>query len=193
LLQDVVIVRVLGALGLAALVLVAAGCGGTKAPAVASLGAAATTTTSSGGSSDTPTNGSFQRFVRCLQLHGVNAQIGDGGRGVSITGGPGTKPLMGKAQQACRKYLPGGGPKAMTPAQQARALQAMRALSVCMRKHGFPTFPDPSSTGGLQLNASSGLDPRSPRFQAAMNKCSPNGGPKGKGGPGSFSFRVATP
>jgi hypothetical protein len=80
----------------------------------------------------------------------------------------------------------------MTPAQQARALQAMRALAHCMRKNGFPTFPDPTATGGLHLDASSGLDKSSPRFQAAINKCSPNGGPKGKG-PGSFSFRVATP
>ena len=187
-----VIVRVLGALGLSALVAVAAGCGGTGSPSVASLGPASTTTASDGGSSGQPTNGSFHKFVRCLQLHGVNAQLGAGGHGISITGGAGAKPLLDKANAACQKYLPGGGPKAMTPAQQARALQSMRALAKCMRKHGFPTFPDPTANGGLQLNASSGLDPRSPRFQTAMQACNVHGGPKGKG-PIGFSVQASKP
>jgi hypothetical protein len=185
------IFRVLAALALSALVLVAAGCGGSKSPSVASLGSSGTTTTTTtsaddGGPSTGSGNDDFHRFVACMQRHGVKAQLAAGGHGVSISGGPKSSPLMERAQRACQKLLPGGGPKAMTPAQRAKMMQSLRALSRCMRSHGFPTFPDPSADGGLQLERSGGLDPRSPRFQSAMKTCSPDG----KGGKGGIGFKV---
>lgn len=57
------------------------------------------------------------------------------------------------------------------------------AFSRCMRAHGLPNFPDPSSSGhGIQLNAgpSSGVNPQSPAFQSAQKACQrlmPGGGP----------------
>jgi hypothetical protein len=192
LLRGVVIARLLGALGLVALVVVAAGCGSTKAPAVASIGPATTTTASpsSGNGSSPKGTGSILAFARCMQKRGVNVQVGNGGRTISISGTPKSSGVFGKAQAACQKLMPGGGPKALTPAQQAQAIQSMRKLSICMRKNGVPNFPDPGANG-LQLNASptNGLNPRSPQFQAAMNKCA-GGGPKGKG-PFGFSVHVA--
>jgi hypothetical protein len=56
-------------------------------------------------------------------------------------------------------------------------------FAVCMRSHGVPNFPDPSSGGGIHISSSSGINPQSPGFQAAQNACSkllPGGGP-GKG------------
>ena len=54
-------------------------------------------------------------------------------------------------------------------------------FSQCMRSHGVPNFPDPSgSGGGIQINASSGINPFSPAFKAAQSDCSklmPGGGP----------------
>jgi hypothetical protein len=44
-----------------------------------------------------------------------------------------------------------------------------RAFSACMRSHGVPNFPDPSSSGGIQINGS--IDPNSPQFQAAQRVC----------------------
>ena len=52
-------------------------------------------------------------------------------------------------------------------------------FAACMRGHGVPSFPDPSSSGAIQLGPRSGLDPRSPKFQAAALACRktlPNGG-----------------
>jgi hypothetical protein len=52
----------------------------------------------------------------------------------------------------------------------------------CMRSHGVPSFPDPGSGGGIQINAGSGINPRSPAFLAAQRKCAgllPGGGPLG--------------
>ncbi|HEY1777665.1 MAG TPA: hypothetical protein VGG41_16020 [Solirubrobacteraceae bacterium] len=51
------------------------------------------------------------------------------------------------------------------------ATQAQKALaySRCMRAHGVPTFPDPSSAGALPKLSPQQLD--NPRFQAAERAC----------------------
>ena len=49
----------------------------------------------------------------------------------------------------------------------------------CLRSHGLPDFPDPSSNGAFQISSSSGVIPGSPQFQAAQKACrkfTPNGG-----------------
>jgi hypothetical protein len=66
-----------------------------------------------------------------------------------------------------------GGPN---PAAHANFLK----FSQCMRSHGLSNFPDPSPSGGIHLDASSGLDPQSPQFQSAQQACKkllPGGGP----------------
>lgn len=174
------------ALLLAGLGVLAAGCGGgAKKPSVASIGpTTAATTTTGGGSSGgpgKPNTAAFVKFAHCMQAHGVqvNIQTSNGGKGIGIrVGGPGSSgpspAQMQKAQQACQKLLPGGGPKAATPAQQAEQRKNLLKLAQCMRKHGYPNFPDPDSQGGLDLNGSN-IDPRSSQFQTAMQACSPGG------------------
>ena len=108
------------ALPLALVVLVAAGCGGSKSPSVASLGpttvnSAAVAPSSSSTAGSKPSATTFVAFVECMQKHGVQAQLGPGGRGVSITGagGPNSSQLQA-AQKACQKLLPGGGPQPLS-------------------------------------------------------------------------------
>jgi hypothetical protein len=51
-----------------------------------------------------------------------------------------------------------------------------------MRAHGISNFPDPNSSGGIQLP--NGINPRSPAFQSAQKTCFklfPGGGPGGAG------------
>jgi hypothetical protein len=167
------------AASLACLGLVLAGCGGGgKAPKVASLGTTSTpTTTSSGSASSGPPNQAqathdFVKFANCMDRHGVQVQVAQGGRGISINGGPGPdSATMKRAQAACQKLLPGGGPKALTPAQAAQNLKGLLKLAQCMRTHGYPSFPDPNGQGVFNLGASSGFDPNSAQFQSAMNAC----------------------
>jgi hypothetical protein len=67
-----------------------------------------------------------------------------------------------------------GGP------QPAKTHADFLKYSQCMRAHGVPNFPDPSPGGGLQIDSSSGVDPRSPSFQTAQQACQkllPGGGP----------------
>ncbi len=57
---------------------------------------------------------------------------------------------------------------------------SMLAFSACMRSHGVPNFPDPSSSGGGLNIGGTGINPFSPSFktaQAACHKVLPGGGP----------------
>lgn len=69
----------------------------------------------------------------------------------------------------------GGSSQPSTSDRHASALQ----FSECMRKNGVPNFPDPSSSGGISIGPSMGLNPNSAQFRAARSKCQkllPNGG-----------------
>ena len=55
--------------------------------------------------------------------------------------------------------------------------QALK-FSECMRSHGLANFPDPGSTGGIQISSSSGVDPASAQFQAAQKACQKYAPPK---------------
>lgn len=72
---------------------------------------------------------------------------------------------------------PGGGVSA-TFAIGGSYTQDVR-FAECLRSHGFPDFPGPSSNGTFHISSSSGAVPGSPEFQAALNACRkfmPNGG-----------------
>jgi hypothetical protein len=44
-------------------------------------------------------------------------------------------------------------------------------FAACMRKHGVPNFPDPNGQGTIHIDSSMGIDPQSPKFQAAQQTC----------------------
>jgi hypothetical protein len=172
------------ALALGPLGLVAAGCGGSSTPpSVAHIGPTTTPAVApASGSGPGPgakagSQADFVAFVDCMQKHGIQAQLGQGGRGVSITGqvDPNSAQFK-KAQQTCQKLLPGGGPQPLSPAQQAQEVKELITLAACMRTHGYPTFPDPTSQGTFDFSSASGVNPNSTQFQTAMNTCRPRGG-----------------
>jgi hypothetical protein len=43
-------------------------------------------------------------------------------------------------------------------------------FALCMRSHGVSNFPDPTSGGGINLDGT-GVNPKSPAFQSARQKC----------------------
>ncbi len=74
----------------------------------------------------------------------------------------------------------GGSGTSTGSAANPEAARQFLAFSQCMRTHGVPKFPDPSSGGGIQLSAASGINPASPAFRAAQHRCQkllPGGGP----------------
>jgi len=68
---------------------------------------------------------------------------------------------------------PAGGAVTTVPSAATVEKQYEKALkfSTCMRSHGLPDFPDPSTSGGIQISSSSGIKPNSPEFQAAQKAC----------------------
>jgi hypothetical protein len=84
-------------------------------------------------------------------------------------------PAFKTAQQACAKLAPGGpqgGGAAPITAQQHREIVQFAA---CVRAHGVPDFPDPSTTGVFNVPVS--IKTNAPAFTAAINKCQVNGVP----------------
>ena len=75
------------------------------------------------------------------------------------------------AQHACQHLLPNGGSTGTLQQDQLKLAFALK-VARCLRAHGFPTLPDPtvSSRAGNDL-AGAGIDPNSPRFQAAQTTC----------------------
>ena len=112
----------------------------------------------------------------------------EGGIQLKSQNGNGVNPESAQFQAAekkCHKLMPEGG----KPSPQMQKQMQERALkfSSCMRSHGEPNFPEPEFRGNgvrMRLKAGSGLDPRSPQFQAAQKACQQYFGPPGsKGGP----------
>jgi hypothetical protein len=86
---------------------------------------------------------------------------------------------MDAAMEKCKKHLPNGGEnKPISPEDQRKAQE----YSQCMRDNGVPKFPDPEPGGGIAIEGGPGLDPNSPEFKAAEEKCKtllPGGGEGG--------------
>ena len=84
-----------------------------------------------------------------------------------------TGPALRSAERACKAYLPpAGGPPAKVRAQQ---LRRELAFARCMRAHGVPNFPDPSSSSSGPAGPPAGLDPQSPAFRSAARVCGADG------------------
>ena len=85
------------------------------------------------------------------------------------------------AYGTCRHLLPGGGPSVAElrqhlQQQQEKQRQAFPALvnfARCMRSRGVPDFPIPQPDGhaGPAPHKGTGINPASPRFQAAVRAC----------------------
>lgn len=161
----------------AVLGLAAAACGsdgGGDKVATAGSPTAQPSASGSAGSTD-PDNerDSLLNYSRCMRENGV-PQFPDPvphGEDFSLSLPDGLdKNAVDAAEAACKHLMPNGGEnKPVDPEIAARN----REIAACMRENGVPNFPDPSSDGTLQIQASpgSGLEPGDPTFEAASKKC----------------------
>ena len=157
--------------------LLIAACGGSKKPPAASSGQSPSSNGSPGAAA--------YRFSACMRTHGVtnfqDPKVSTNGNQVrvaigvnpSITGSPSFK----SAQKACGHLLPGGGPTNIgaSPAQMRARSEELLAFAKCMRQHGFPTFPDPTSQGQLspEMLTKAGIDLQQPAIKPAAYACLP--------------------
>lgn len=136
--------------------------------------------------SSASSQGSWLAFAQCMRSHGVPNLPDPSGQGGFII--PATvnvaSPAFQAAQATCKKLMPGGGPLAHASEQQK---QHLVATTQCMRSHGVPGFPDPTTratpptnpqdyssaegTGDLWLLVPITINANSPAFQRAAKSC----------------------
>lgn len=174
---------------IAALALLAAGCGGTSP----------TNTDTTTGSGSAAGNGppknfaaSAYKYSACMRNHGVanfpdprvttSTSGGSTKVAVMIPAGVGNSPSFNAARTACQGILP--EPSKSDLAQQAHDQQVHKedllAFTRCLRNHGVNGFPDPNSQGQLSLAQvqAAGIDLQAPSVKTAALACVPssNGG-----------------
>jgi hypothetical protein len=148
------------AVALAGIVLLSMGCGGGGSP-------------SASGSPGTG-QGRLQQdlaFAHCMRSHGA-PDFPDPSSSGGFTMNPSNSSSFQapkSAREACAHLNPKQG-ATLTPAQQAQHQRQNLAFAACMRRHGFPDFPDGWSGNVGQL-LTAGIDPNSPRFNVALTTC----------------------
>jgi hypothetical protein len=113
-----------------------------------------------------------ERARKCLLLAGALVAVAT--LAAACGGGPHT---AAAAQKSTTTATTDGRPAAQANVPkpgQAQSRQAqLIAYATCMRSHGVPNYPDPSSSGGgaVPYGGSTGINPNSPTFQAAQQVC----------------------
>jgi hypothetical protein len=137
---------------------------------------------SSPSSADAPTQAQIKhgqqdavRFAKCMRSHGVpNFPDPTSPKEfkLDIASSEGS-PAFQSAKTACDHALQGGGPPSQSTAQRQAQTVAGLAFARCLRSHGFPNFPDPTSSGQIthEMLANAGIDPRQPAVLQAADAC----------------------
>lgn len=171
-------------LGVVAVIgLLAGACGGgaTDPKASGRTAITSTTATSSAGTSGAGSSGQSNQseklqFSQCMRSNGVPSfpDPGPGGlflNAISAAGVDTHSPSYQAALQACKKFNPAAN---LSPAQSAAQSAQGLEFSHCMRSHGVPNFPDPTTgpTGEPVIDLRGlEIDTNGPTFQAAHQAC----------------------
>jgi hypothetical protein len=160
-----------------------------RTPCLAVIAATALLALGGCGASNASGNGAAARLdpavkmARCMRAHGVPGFPDPRpGSGLVIPNGlDASAPAFQSAQRTCAKLLPSGAGAGSQLSESARL--AMLAMARCIRAHGVPNFPDPTTTpptlagrraalalgrGGSFLVVS---DPDAPAFKHAAASC----------------------
>jgi hypothetical protein len=130
------------------------------------------------GGPDAASKKAMLKFAQCMRDHGVDMAdptFDQGGATVVQRVKKGDEDKMNAAQKACQKYQDQIKPPQMSEAEQKEAKESALANARCMREHGITNFPDPqfdeNGRMSMKFDKSNGMDPNSPKFQAAMKAC----------------------
>ncbi len=135
-----------------------------------------TTVSSSGGQ---PTRAQAQQdavaFSDCMRSHGVSNFPDPTGPGFKMALAPSTPhaPAFQPAYAVCRHLLPNDGVPGQAAAHSPAQIAAFLAFARCIRGHGFPSFPDPTSSGQLthEMVANAGINLHQPAVLQAGDAC----------------------
>ena len=83
-------------------------------------------------------------------------------------------PAFHSALTACQHLLPGGALHQNADPRRSRAqIAAILAFARCLRGHGFPGFPDPTSSGDVthEMITNAGINLHQPAVLQAADSC----------------------
>jgi hypothetical protein len=180
-------------------------CGGTgSGPSVANVSTTTSATQNGSTASTVPKSDAAQSLVdwaNCMRSHGDPSQSdptidAHGGINISIAGSAESlSNAVHNGTAPCNSYLATAsadlraGATDLTPPDQ----DALVKYSQCMRANGVPNYPDPGTGGTTNFNGL-GIDPNSPFFLRANDKCgkqidAPSWWISGAGPPGNVSVQ----
>jgi hypothetical protein len=117
------------------------------------------------------------RFADCMRSHGVSS-LPDPTTAprefkISLSPTAAQSPAFRSGETACHRLLPGGGPHGQSTVHSQAQIAAMLAFARCMRSHGFPSFPDPTSTGLVtrEMLANAAINLQQPAVLPAADAC----------------------
>jgi hypothetical protein len=118
-------------------------------------------------------------FSRCVRAHGVpNYPDPDGVGHLPAIGKQiaHSSPRFPAAENACTNRLGSSGGGGVETQGDKQKLAVALKVAQCVRKHGFSTYPDPttpspSSQGSGTRFRGTGIDTKSPRFQTTEKHC----------------------
>jgi hypothetical protein len=190
----------------AALAVGLSACGGTGSgsPSVANVSTATSNADNGRSSATVPKNSAAQSLVEwanCMRSHGDPNQPDptiDSHGGINIfipSSAASLSNAVHNGTAPCNKYLATAsadlrdGGTDLTPPDQ----DALVKYSQCMRANGVPNYPDPGTGGTTNFNGT-GIDPSSPFFLRANDKCgrqidAPSWWISGAGPPGNISVQ----
>jgi hypothetical protein len=165
---------------MASIALLTAACGG------ATHGSGGSPSGSSSSADESSAAVKLVAYAHCLTSHGVpgvsvsgddTLTIDSANGQMTLSGGGGippqvadTSPALESAAKACNSLLPVGGRKLPSGQVSAQDLQQGLKYAQCLRKHGVPNMPDPSSNGQFALGGT-GINTQSPQFEASQQDC----------------------
>ncbi len=145
--------------------------------AAAMIAACGSSSSSSSRSGGPPTQAQIQglvSFAQCMRLHGVPTFPDPTTSPRAFKNAFNTKsPAFESGITACGHLLPVDVHRNQSPAHSPAQIAAMLAFARCLRGHGFPNFPDPTSSGELthEMLASAGINLHQPAVVQAADTC----------------------
>jgi hypothetical protein len=150
----------------------------TVAAAVAACGSSSSISTNSGAThlTDAQAQQAVVSFAQCIRSHGVPSFPDPSSPKdfkVSLSSNVAQSPAFQSARASCQHLLPGSGQPTQSPPPSRAQISAELAFARCLRSHGFPNFPDPTSTGELshEMLAAAGIDVHQPAAVQAADAC----------------------
>jgi hypothetical protein len=160
-------------IALPAFALLATGCGSSTSTSASSASSA-----SSGGHlTQAQMLQDAVNFSDCMRSHGVPGfpDPTDSPREFKQSLDPSLphSPSFRSAARTCQHLLPGGGPHSQSDGHSPAQIAAALAFARCLRGHGFPSFPDPTSTGDIthEMLAEAGINLHQPAVVQAADAC----------------------